>query len=106
MIKVGDTVVHENNLIDGVEYEGKLHNLVTSISDCGEFLRFNNKITGGYAKAFKVVRKSKHHKHRELIISWANGAEIEYGHNGEWFPAKRPAWLTCSVNRIKQTEPT
>ena len=54
----------------------------------------------------KVVRKSKHHKHRESIISWANGAEIEYGHNGEWFPAKRPAWLTSSVYRIKPTEPT
>ena len=44
----------------------------------------------------------KPHKHRDVIVAWANGEEIEYRRNPEeWSDAKDPTWLTGFEYRIK-----
>ena len=46
---------------------------------------------------------SKQHKHAELIIAWANGAEIEcYCETiDEWEHHKTPVWSEMSIYRVK-----
>jgi hypothetical protein len=49
---------------------------------------------------------SKYHKHHDLIIQWAKGAEIELlDYNGVWENVTTPAWFTCTKYRIKTTPP-
>ena len=45
-------------------------------------------------------------KHADLIIAWANGAEIEYYHDveNEWVHVDEPYWEDDSVYRIKPEE--
>jgi len=103
-IKVGDIV----ELKVGDEYRGKLHNEVTSISDDGSYLRVNGNLTGNPRSWFKVVDANKYHKHHDLSIAWAKGAEIEcqfltftfYGQD------KNPSWFTDYKYHIKPNDPT
>ena len=98
-IKVGDTVEHKNN-------QG-LCGVVSQVSDRGEWFLLKGGKSWKVSSNFRVVvDTSKYHKHHDSIVAWAKGAEIEYGHNDEWFPTKRPAWHESSVYRIKPTEPT
>jgi hypothetical protein len=42
------------------------------------------------------------HKHADLIIAWAEGAEIERNHHpGVWVAVRRPDWDEHSEYRIK-----
>ena len=42
------------------------------------------------------------HKHADLIIAWANGAEIELlREDGTWLYAKYPSWIPEREYRIK-----
>lgn len=42
------------------------------------------------------------HKHYELIVAWANGAEIEYKSSaGRWMPAQEPVWDKSTEYRVK-----
>jgi len=104
MIKVGDLVERE----DGAGYLGKLHNEVTSISDCGEFLRVNGNLRGTYCRWFKVVDTSNWHKHHDVIIAWAKGAEIEYYSRSKsrWITETVLCWAMHTQYRIKPTDLT
>ena len=46
---------------------------------------------------------SKPHPHRDLIIAWANGAEIECGgyDGAQWALVPVPAWVPNLLYRIK-----
>ena len=53
-----------------------------------------------------VEDKSKYHKHHDLIIQWAKGAEIEYAdYQGDWENAATPTWSVYREYRIKPTPP-
>ena len=43
------------------------------------------------------------HKHADVIIAWANGAEIEYRSHidGGWVVASEPRWLENYEYRVK-----
>ena len=41
------------------------------------------------------------HKHYNLIIAWANGAEIERYQNGKWEKVTLPMWIDSTEYRIK-----
>lgn len=44
------------------------------------------------------------HKHKDVIIAWANGEEIEYhdpNFSMEWRPIKVPSWLADIEYRVK-----
>ena len=44
----------------------------------------------------------KPHKHKDLIIAWANGSEIEYKNfRGNWNDATSPDWSEEIEYRIK-----
>jgi hypothetical protein len=106
MIKLGDTVERKC----GSKYQGRLQNEVTSISDCGNFLRVNGNLKGTGIDQFKVVRKSKRHKHHDEIIAWAKGAEIEFEletpKGKRWASVTQPNWFKEYKYRVKPTEPT
>jgi len=103
-IKVGDIV----EVKSGAKYHGKLQNKVTSISDCGSFLRVNGNRVEARVDHFKLADTSKWHKHRDLIIAWANGAEIQSQASNEtkWSSVNSPNWFTRYNYRIKPSEPS
>jgi hypothetical protein len=41
------------------------------------------------------------HKHKDLIVAWANGAEIEWLDENTWVTARPPEWLENLEYRIK-----
>ena len=43
----------------------------------------------------------KPHKHRDLIIAWANGEKIQYKENNEWIDRVSPVWSDFTEYRIK-----
>ncbi len=111
MIKVGDIVERKN----GNFYRGKLQNEVTSISNCGDYLRVNGESTGSMIESFKVVDISKWHKHHDLIIAWAKGAAIQQlcfhitskNYQENWCFCPYPRWEDKDAQfRIKPSEPT
>ena len=48
------------------------------------------------------------HKHKDLIIAWANGAKIEVFDPSldEWCPSSYPSWLEENSYRLKKKEST
>lgn len=46
----------------------------------------------------------KAHKHKELIIQWANGAKIEVFNtmSGRWIDTNNPSWAEENYYRIKE----
>tara|TARA_R110002051_G_C8565057_1_gene474851 strand:+ start:164 stop:541 length:378 start_codon:yes stop_codon:yes gene_type:complete len=104
MIKVGDLV----EFINGNTYQGKLHNKVTSISDCGDYIGINGKSTGTRRSWLKLVDTSNWHKHHDVIIAWAKGAEIEYYSRSKsrWGTDTFPYWTRNMQYRIKPTDLT
>ena len=43
----------------------------------------------------------KPHKHRDLIIAWANGEKIQYKVDYEWVDYEHPSWCNLAEYRIK-----
>ena len=41
------------------------------------------------------------HKHRDLIIEWANGADIQLSVNREWVHLDNPTWASGLEYRVK-----
>ena len=42
------------------------------------------------------------HKHHDLIVAWAKGAQIQYKDKGTWYAcAPQPAWTPSTRYRIK-----
>ena len=47
------------------------------------------------------------HKHKDLIIAWANGADIEIQDKiGKWHDIEDPTWYENGIYRAKSTKPT
>lgn len=41
------------------------------------------------------------HKHADVIIAWANGAQIQCNCMGHWIDSEDPSWHRCFEYRIK-----
>ena len=42
------------------------------------------------------------HKHADMIIAWANGAQIQFlNKDNRWNNTTQPSWYECSEYRIK-----
>jgi len=57
---------------------------------------------------FVKTQDSQHrHKHADLIIAWANGAEIEYKQpeSDVWYRVQQPYWTSDLEFRVKATKP-
>jgi hypothetical protein len=50
---------------------------------------------------------NKQHKHHDLIVAWAKGADIQYkdpcAYKAEWQDIEKPNWLKDMEYRIKPT---
>lgn len=47
----------------------------------------------------------KEHKHSDLIVAWARGADIQVRVNFEWYDDPKPCWNNDVEYRIKPTPP-
>ncbi len=54
-----------------------------------------------------AIQQNKRHKHADLIIAWANGAEIEFqSDTGNWYGVpSHPCWSEGAEYRIKPVKP-
>ena len=109
--KIGDKV---RILFNTTNYEGRFKVGDSCIikefqGNEGYYVRMEN--DNGRAFTWHSVGKlqlvtSKHHKHHDLIIQWAKGAEIEYAdYQGDWENAATPTWSWHTEYRIKPTPP-
>ncbi len=112
-------VTREEHCVDILPHYRRKGTIVTARSDDGSDLPPFNLPDGvkdrfGDAWAYfnidnvEPYETANHHKHHDLIIAWAKGAEIEFYNaiDDDW---KRPRVLTWSTSveyRIKPDEPT
>jgi hypothetical protein len=87
-IEVGDNVVYNGQVTTVFKIRdrsvGMYPDVYFSNSEMAEFkIDFNNLIY--------IATTLQPHKHRDLIIAWAKGAEIEAG-NGQWWGAFNYKW--------------
>ena len=103
--KVGDRV----KKLDGKPFSsGDYVHTVDSIEgDKIWFVESKTWLSSGLQLAFGHPEDtSKYHKHHDLIIQWAKGAEIEsLDYNGDWGRTATPAWSAFTAYRIKPTPP-
>lgn len=109
--KVGDRVkrVSLNKLIrdsfNGMRIDDE--DVVTGIAG-DRSISLKNYGAGHSVDYFELVEdKSKHHKHHDLIIAWAKGAEIEYYSTifNCWEEISKINWLDNYEYRIKPPAP-
>lgn len=113
MFKVGDKVTRINN--DASYFTDDLHwvrvgekHVVTKVR--GPWIGFNidGEDTGFmfHSSNFELV-KNPIRPHRDLIIAYANGADIQvYNHQTDaWIDCDKPAFHATFMYRIKPTEP-
>lgn len=77
---------------------------VVRVIDAGgfDYLHESNFLELATEKENTVNTTKKPNKHRDLIIAWANGSEIEYlDVNGNWKPTDTPEWYRQVEYRIK-----
>lgn len=103
--KVGDAVVRVEGSWRGA-VEGAAY-YVESVTPDGHLLLRG--CSGVYHENhFRLVGDtSKHHKHHDLIIAWAKGAEIEFFSQIRkcWKDCPEPLWCSDAIYRIKPENP-
>lgn len=88
----------------GMNYRYMYENCMTWGKDVGEYARHENKeIFFEPIEDEDVEYPNPPHKHRDLIIAWANGADIEC-YNGEGWVLCDPRWLGTGEYRVKPSE--
>jgi len=100
---VGDLVKRTGNTLPQLRVLiGELYTVTGNVTDGIEL----KEVKGIYdSDNFTLVTYlNKPHVHKDLIIAWANGAEIEYlcnSHNNWYLCDPKPAWNPTSTYRIK-----
>ena len=98
--KVGDRV----KLKSGNKFSsGKSIMTISELSKIEEgMVYFSESFTHCYIDLLELAYPNPPHKHRDLIIEWANGAEIELlSDRGGWVYAEDPCWSYDTVYRVK-----
>lgn len=108
--KVGDKVrciddggnsyitVGKEYIVDEVYSSGEVR---TSCNNVGEYFIYENELFE-LVEEPKVTAPNKRHIHADLIISWANGAIVEYkSSTGLWLETENPWWDEDTEFRIK-----
>lgn len=112
--KIGDKVVRSDMDLGGIGsprtktlFSNGSVLTVSFVNDVYELISFKE-VGGQYdGDAFKLYDDpSKHHKHHDMIIAWAKGAEIQYYDRGfeEWLDYNTPSWNLSTIYRIKPTK--
>lgn len=101
--RVGDKVRRVKDNYCGMEVGDE--DTVVAVKDTSVELKRNG--NGHSPSSLEIVEDtSKHHVHREAIIAWANGAEIEYKLQpiSKWLPSSAPSFRKEFLYRIKPEE--
>ena len=56
-------------------------------------------------KQLELAYPNPPHKHRDLIIEWVNGAEIQVIYDGKWVDQTHPDWENSLKYRVKPQKP-
>ena len=71
-------------------------------------MRFGEWVEGQIRKGLPIflsigIEMNQPHKHKDVIIAWANGAQIQYQTEGSetWDDIKEPAWTEYAQYRVK-----
>ncbi len=111
-------VTREEHCVDILPHYRRKGTIVTAIHDNGSPLprfalpngvtdRFGDDWSYFHVENVEPYETAKHHTHHDLIIAWANGAEIQYLNLiGIWKTTKSPRWFIDRNYRIKPKEPT
>lgn len=108
--KVGDEVIRIVDNAESVNDVEKLRytGIITSISDCGKYIRFNNRSTGSLASAFglKSDYPNPPRKHHDVATEWFMGADIEYycTVHEMWKDIEYPTWRDDYEYRVKKVD--
>jgi hypothetical protein len=97
IIEVGDSVIYEGKVDKIIEVKSYDNCCNDYTLESGDYVEYNE----------LEYLAGTPHKHRDLIIAWANGAEIEvmdYA-DGEWYYCYNPTWRSEDY-RIKPTTPS
>lgn len=115
MFIVGDKVRCVNESGYSQISEGKLYRVIFSenpficiINDEGEECMYASCLFEIETEKENALQTEKQqHKHRELIIAWANGAAIECRNDVvDWFETENPSWCLDTEYRVKpETKP-
>lgn len=102
--KVGDTVRRVDTMSGSGIYAGMpvgAEDVVTGLA--GATLTLAKFGAGHSVVCFELVDTGKRRPHYDLIIAWANGAEIQMKRerDGKWIDRENPAWDPAVEYRIK-----
>ena len=105
-IQGGDSVVCIHTIGNLFTAGTKYRVITDNEGDVGIFADSGSFICDSHSTFKKVLDYSNPpHKHRDLIIAWANGAEIELKRlSGEWELVGTPRWVIEAKYRIKPTQ--
>ena len=99
--KVGDKVVKK----DGSKFLYGYDILtIKSVSRKEDQTRFHFEETGYYKLPEELLLHTypnPPHKHRDLIIEWASGADIQVWADNDWFDVTLPSWHEIRKYRVK-----
>ena len=97
--KVGDKVkcIGDNRYHDVGDVD-----IITSLSEFGECIRFNGDNMGYFTYNYKLANyPNPPHKHVKEMIAFAEGAIIQYKQDMVWFEDVSPTWCEGDEFRIK-----
>ena len=72
---------------------------ITEIYDDGAY--FDDSGLGCYLNELKIAYPNPPHKHRDLIIEWAKGADIQVRGSNRWVDTPNPQWYEIHEYRVK-----
>jgi hypothetical protein len=107
--KDGDVVVR----VDGEFFGSGCHEAIVSYESYAENYVLQGEdgvFSGWFLEAHELEAQPTYpnppQKHREVIIAWANGADIEYKHSAfaNWDRAATPVWSSHVKYRVKPTK--
>lgn len=112
---------HDFKLNDRIEYaldgdfdshRGKTHSsyydlgTVVTIDDSYVNVKWDSdgEVTSPVLSAIRKLVVPDARPHAELIKAWADGAKIQYFHNGDWYDVNNPSWASFIQYRIKPNQ--
>ncbi len=112
-------VTREEHCVDILPHYRRKGTIVTAMYDDGTNLpqftlpagvtdRFGDDWAYFNVEHVEPYETAEHHKHHDLIIAWAKGAEIQsqMPKDTRWYNVGSPSWFKHYSYRIKPKEPT
>ena len=97
--KVGDLVkLKSGNTFPNGEYTMEISEI---IKPCKVYLKSSVSVIVCHLNQCELAYPKPPHKHRDLIIEWANGADIQVWADNDWLDVAMPNWYVIRQYRVK-----